>query len=354
MNTEYNLDIRSLELRELDHFVYDLSRETKEKILKLVKHYKLHFSALDLLATSDGEEVFLELNPNGQWLWLEIVTGVIMSETFCDLLLQKSNRYTLLLLYTNRVFFSMNMVNSIKEIACQYKYIIIGELHGIQENVLFLKEILNEYILNTKDHVTFAFEWPLTKEENKVLGSFVLGRIDSHNDQFNNAFSKLYDQQSGVFSDQHLSFIKEVRDINLKRSNNFINIIAFDPDLTDWNARDKQMAMSILEASKKIDTVIVVTGDLHARKHSFRLNTEVNMFFYPLASHLPSKETFSIKLKYKKGKFFNFGVKDIPPKIKKERIDSNEEVFHDSVYHFESASPVTLTPLSKTSQGFRE
>ena len=88
-HTGCHLDIRSLDLRELNHFVYDLSWETKEKILKLVRHYKLHFSALDLLVTSDGEEVFLELNPNGQWLWLEILTGVIMSETFCDLLLQK-------------------------------------------------------------------------------------------------------------------------------------------------------------------------------------------------------------------------------------------------------------------------
>ena len=237
----------------------------------------------------------------------------------------------------------MNIVNNIKEIASQYKYIVIGELHGIQENVLFLKEILNEYILNTKNHVTFAFEWPLTKEENKVLSSFALGKIDSHSDQFNSVLSKLYSQQSGVFSDQHLSFVKEVRDINLKRSNNFINITAFDPDLTDWNARDKQMAMNILEASKTADTVIVVTGNLHARKHPFRLNGgEYDL--YPLASHLPLKETFSIKLKYKKGKFFNFGVKDTPPKMKKERSDSDEEVFYDSVYHFESTSPVSLTP----------
>jgi glutathione synthase/RimK-type ligase-like ATP-grasp enzyme len=31
----------------------------------------LTFGALDLIRTPDGRYVFLEVNPNGQWLWLE-------------------------------------------------------------------------------------------------------------------------------------------------------------------------------------------------------------------------------------------------------------------------------------------
>ncbi len=81
-------DVRSLSIEELSHVAYNLSSETENKILGLVKSYGLHFSALDLLVTNDGKEVFLELNPNGQWLWLEIVTGINMSDSFCDLLLK--------------------------------------------------------------------------------------------------------------------------------------------------------------------------------------------------------------------------------------------------------------------------
>lgn len=234
----------------------------------------------------------------------------------------------------------MDIVNNIKETACQYRYIIIGELHGVQENVIFLKEILNEYVLNTKEHVTFAFEWPLTKEENKVLSSFVSGETDGASDQFKSIMIKLYSQQSGVFSDQHLSFVKEVRDINLKRSKNFIDIIAFDPDISDWNERDKQMANNIKEASKKAVTVFIVAGDLHARKYSFCLKSGED-YLFPLASHFPSEETFSVKLKYEKGKFFNFGVQDIPSK--KESGDNDESNFHDIVYSFKQATPVTFT-----------
>ena len=229
-------------------------------------------------------------------------------------------------------------MSNIKEIVRRYKYTVIGEIHGIQENVDFLEDILKQCISDAWDGVIFAFEWPLTKEENKVLSSFVSGETDSTSDQFKSVLGKLFSLQSGVFSDQHLSFIKELRDINLNRSKNFIDIIAFDPDLTNWNKRDKQMAMCIMEASKKADTVIIVTGDLHARKHPFRLNG-VEQDLYPLASHFPPKETFSVKLKYEKGKFFNFGVQDIPSK---KESGGEEEDFHDIVYSLKQATPVTF------------
>ena len=36
--------------------------------------------------TPDGEFVFLELNPNGQWLWLEYELGMPLVATMADLL----------------------------------------------------------------------------------------------------------------------------------------------------------------------------------------------------------------------------------------------------------------------------
>jgi hypothetical protein len=52
----------------------------------MVGRLGLRFAAIDLLETDDGY-VFLELNPNGQWLWLELMTGVPLAAMLCDLLL---------------------------------------------------------------------------------------------------------------------------------------------------------------------------------------------------------------------------------------------------------------------------
>ena len=41
---------------------------------------------MDLMVDESGKEYFIDLNPNGQWLWLEIETGVTMSDLFIEML----------------------------------------------------------------------------------------------------------------------------------------------------------------------------------------------------------------------------------------------------------------------------
>jgi glutathione synthase/RimK-type ligase-like ATP-grasp enzyme len=45
--------------------------EVAERCLALTRGYDLNFSAIDLILTPDGRYVFLEINPNGQWLWVQ-------------------------------------------------------------------------------------------------------------------------------------------------------------------------------------------------------------------------------------------------------------------------------------------
>jgi glutathione synthase/RimK-type ligase-like ATP-grasp enzyme len=54
--------------------------------MSLVRRLGLEFGAIDLLLTPQGDYVFLEINPNGQWLWLEQMTGVPLTKAMCDLL----------------------------------------------------------------------------------------------------------------------------------------------------------------------------------------------------------------------------------------------------------------------------
>lgn len=46
----------------------------------------LSFGAFDFVVTPDGEWVFLELNANGQWGWLQLATGLPISAAMADLL----------------------------------------------------------------------------------------------------------------------------------------------------------------------------------------------------------------------------------------------------------------------------
>jgi glutathione synthase/RimK-type ligase-like ATP-grasp enzyme len=41
---------------------------------------KLNFGCFDFIVTPEGEYVFLECNPNGQWLWIEMETGYDISK----------------------------------------------------------------------------------------------------------------------------------------------------------------------------------------------------------------------------------------------------------------------------------
>jgi hypothetical protein len=60
----------------------DLSR----RLLALVRQLGLVFSTLDMKLTDDGEYVFLELNPMGQYLYIEILAGLPLTAAMAELL----------------------------------------------------------------------------------------------------------------------------------------------------------------------------------------------------------------------------------------------------------------------------
>jgi len=77
--------------RDQDGLQYDgcsLPEEVEARLLKLHCRMGLVFGAYDLILTPSGEYVFLEVNPGGQWLWLELRTGAPISsqlaKTLCS------------------------------------------------------------------------------------------------------------------------------------------------------------------------------------------------------------------------------------------------------------------------------
>lgn len=80
------IDWRALDPADLVQLPHELPSDLSGRISELVHQFGLHFGALDLLWTPNGEYVFLEINPNGQWAWLELELGFPMASALVDLL----------------------------------------------------------------------------------------------------------------------------------------------------------------------------------------------------------------------------------------------------------------------------
>lgn len=66
---------------------YDLPEAIRRKCVTLVHALGLNFGCIDLIVRPDGEYVFLECNPNGQWLWIELATGQKISASIAEFLI---------------------------------------------------------------------------------------------------------------------------------------------------------------------------------------------------------------------------------------------------------------------------
>lgn len=71
---------------------YQLPRDVEEKILSLMDYFSLNYGAIDIILTPDNRHVFLELNPSGEFFWLERSPGLPISGAIADLLLGHSPR----------------------------------------------------------------------------------------------------------------------------------------------------------------------------------------------------------------------------------------------------------------------
>lgn len=80
-------DWRRYDISNTPHEVFSLPSEIKQKCLALVRQLGLEFGCIDMIVTSKGEFVFLEINPVGQWLWIEELIGLPITEAVADILM---------------------------------------------------------------------------------------------------------------------------------------------------------------------------------------------------------------------------------------------------------------------------
>lgn len=68
------------------HEVHQLPKAVAERCINYVKRLGLQFGAIDLILDQDGEYVFVEINPNGQWAWIERQLNLPISKSITELL----------------------------------------------------------------------------------------------------------------------------------------------------------------------------------------------------------------------------------------------------------------------------
>lgn len=79
-------DWRRYDLENTLHRPHELPVEVQKACVGITKHYGLEFGAIDLILTPEGKYIFLEINPNGQWAWIEVLTGLPISDAIAKLL----------------------------------------------------------------------------------------------------------------------------------------------------------------------------------------------------------------------------------------------------------------------------
>jgi glutathione synthase/RimK-type ligase-like ATP-grasp enzyme len=79
---EQRCDIRRNNMSDVRYNKISLPENIEIKIRNLVSHYRLRFAAIDMAITTTGEWYFFEVNPNGQWAWLDMSANTNISASF--------------------------------------------------------------------------------------------------------------------------------------------------------------------------------------------------------------------------------------------------------------------------------
>lgn len=88
--TDLPADDYRFDTLNVDHSPFECP-EIHDKLYAYLNRFNLNFGCFDLLVTKSGQLVFLECNPNGQWLWVENLTGLQISKAIAEVLCGKGN-----------------------------------------------------------------------------------------------------------------------------------------------------------------------------------------------------------------------------------------------------------------------
>lgn len=80
------LDIRRDNMQEVQYSQIPVPHKVAESISRLMYAYGIRFAAIDFAIDAHGKWIFFEVNPNGQWAWLDLVGVSDIAQLFIDTL----------------------------------------------------------------------------------------------------------------------------------------------------------------------------------------------------------------------------------------------------------------------------
>lgn len=79
-------DWRRAEPQNLKHLLHVLPAEIQKKCCMLLDRLELNYGAIDMVLTPEGEYIFLEINPAGQFGWIDELADLPLTDTLADML----------------------------------------------------------------------------------------------------------------------------------------------------------------------------------------------------------------------------------------------------------------------------
>lgn len=82
-------DVRRNNMSDVTYEDIQLPNQIRSKLRKLMSNYGLRFGAIDMAVSISGDWYFFEINPNGQWAWLDLTAGTDIASSFVNVFSQK-------------------------------------------------------------------------------------------------------------------------------------------------------------------------------------------------------------------------------------------------------------------------
>lgn len=202
--------------------------------------------------------------------------------------------------------------------------IVIGEIHGVEENVSLVKKLVS---MIDAERVGFvAFEYPKELE----------GRLDKAEqwEELREDPQVKMMREDGRFSKLHYQLV-----VWLGKKG--VEVVCLDNSRKDWNKRDQLMYESFKKADMKRDKeqyAIAVLGNWHTRKEPF---VSQGNEFVPFASYI--KDQINIRLVYESGYYYNHGLREFPTmeQVDYELVELAPDTYE---YHIRKATPTKNEP----------
>lgn len=215
---------------------------------------------------------------------------------------------------------------NLKEQIQKTRISVVGEIHGIKENIDFYK-----YLIKTFDFKSIALEWPETYAN--IVEEYLKGN-ESHNILTNSI-------PDGRISLEMLKMLKELLQSNILQKMVYIDTYTPKNGKMDWNLRDKLMAETLIKSSNLKIPTLIVAGNMHIERNSF-IDTFSGEERIPMGVHLKNhfKEFPLIDIYYKKGTFYNFGVQELPKKDFENSLEISHKKYFDYYIWMEKATAI--------------